>query len=323
MLRVRFAESTEAVEISLSQITADFLASLPSAAWFDIESNDDAFIEAALNAFECHPLAIKDAMRLRHPPKVEHFDDQLFILYRGIASIPDDLVFEPRQVAFFIADHYLVTFHRGSSKGIELVQEDKHFQQWLKTPLNLACKIMHLSGGLYLEAVLQFESTLAEMEDTLLNNGNDQTLIELTTYRGRLLKLMRVFNYLSGVSTFLMDAEKNGISLTINSESYHLINDLDDRFDRLNSLARMHYDICGDLINGYLSITSHQLNNTMRVLTVITAVFVPLSFLAGLYGMNFEHIPELHWKHGYFVLLGVMLLLATSLIWVFRRKRWI
>ncbi len=85
----------------------------------------------------------------------------------------------------------------------------------------------------------------------------------------------------------------------------------------------MHYDICSDLINGYLSITSHQLNETMRVLTVITAIFIPLGFLAGLYGMNFEYIPELKINHGYFYLLGFMGIIATALILLFKKKKWL
>ena len=85
----------------------------------------------------------------------------------------------------------------------------------------------------------------------------------------------------------------------------------------------MYYDICGDLINGYMSVTSHQLNATMRVLTVITALFVPLTFLAGIYGMNFEYIPELKADNGYFILLGVMAVVSVVLLMVFKKKRWL
>jgi magnesium transporter len=83
----------------------------------------------------------------------------------------------------------------------------------------------------------------------------------------------------------------------------------------------MYYEICGDLINGYLSITSHMLNNTMRVLTVITAIFVPLTFIAGIYGMNFDNIPELHTPNGYFYTLGAMLLIAIG-FGTFAYKKW-
>ena len=101
------------------------------------------------------------------------------------------------------------------------------------------------------------------------------------------------------------------------------MNDLRERLDRLLSLSQMYYDICGDLINGYMSVTSHQLNATMRVLTVITALFVPLTFLAGIYGMNFEYIPELKADNGYFILLGVMAVVSVVLLIVFKRKRWL
>ena len=85
----------------------------------------------------------------------------------------------------------------------------------------------------------------------------------------------------------------------------------------------MYYDICGDLIEGYISITSHQLNKTMQILTVITAIFIPLGLLAGLYGMNFEYMPELSWRYSYFVLLGAMFLIASSLLILFKKIKWL
>lgn len=85
----------------------------------------------------------------------------------------------------------------------------------------------------------------------------------------------------------------------------------------------MYHELCGDLLDGYLSISSHRLNNTMRVLTVITAVFVPLGFLAGVYGMNFDVMPELSKPYGYYVLLASMATIATALLGWFRFKKWI
>ncbi|RKF20373.1 hypothetical protein DBZ36_08015 [Alginatibacterium sediminis] len=109
----------------------------------------------------------------------------------------------------------------------------------------------------------------------------------------------------------------------INQAELHTVIDVHERIERLLSLSQMHYDICSDLVNGYLSVTSHQLNATMRVLTVITAIFIPLGFLAGLYGMNFEYIPELKLTHGYFYLLGFMSILALGLIGLFKKIRWL
>lgn len=85
----------------------------------------------------------------------------------------------------------------------------------------------------------------------------------------------------------------------------------------------MYYEICGDLVDGYISLTSHRLNNTMKVLTIITAIFVPLSFLAGVYGMNFENMPELGMRYSYFILLGVMGSVAVGMLLLFRKLRWL
>jgi magnesium transporter len=85
----------------------------------------------------------------------------------------------------------------------------------------------------------------------------------------------------------------------------------------------MYYEICGDLVEGYISISSHELNTTMKILTIITAIFVPLSFLAGLYGMNFENMPELRLRYGYFFALAAMASTAGLLVYVFKRKNWL
>ena len=85
----------------------------------------------------------------------------------------------------------------------------------------------------------------------------------------------------------------------------------------------MYYEICGDLVEGHISLSSHRLNNTMKILTLLNAIFVPLSFLAGLYGMNFDNMPELHHPAGYFIVLGLMATIATGMLLMFRRIRWL
>ncbi|MFT4854519.1 MAG: magnesium transporter [Bacteroidia bacterium] len=103
----------------------------------------------------------------------------------------------------------------------------------------------------------------------------------------------------------------------------HEFNDTYEQLERTSSLTRMYYDLSDDLINSSISMASHRLNGIMKVLTIITAIFVPLSFLAGLYGMNFEVMPELRFEYGYYALLGLMLFVATSLLVIFRIKRWL
>jgi len=173
-----------------------------------------------------------------------------------------------------------------------------------------------------LESLLDFDGHLGELEDKLQNGGNDQVLSELTSFKSKLIKLIRTFKYHLSISQALLN-ETNAYEFIDTESHIHTLTDLNDRFDRLATLSQMHYDICGDLIDGYLSISAHQLNVTMRVLTVITAIFVPLSFLAGLYGMNFDYIPELKHPYGYFYLLTGMSLLTLGLVALFKKKNWL
>lgn len=324
MIRVRTSNQAAPVAEGGLEIIPVFLQrSVHEKYWFDIESSDSNFIKAALEAFNCHHLAVNEALRERLPPKIEFFSEHTFMVYRGIVANTDDLIFEHQQLIFLVTDNYLVSLHRETSIGINLLLQEGRSSRLIQNPIGLACRIMYLSSSAYTDELLQFETKLAELEDQLLNAGSDSVLAQLTLYKSRLIKLLRTFTYHMNITETLIEHQKNEEDIEITYESEHVLHTLNERFHRLHSLARMQYEIIGDLMNGYLSITSHQMNNTMKVLTVITAVFVPLGFLTGLYGMNFEHIPELHARNGYFILLGVMTLITIGLLWLFRRYKWI
>ena len=286
--------------------------------WLDIQQSLSLTVEKLLAEFDAHDLAIKDIRRERHPPKVEVFDEHTFVIFRGVKSIDNKLNIKPLQMSFFVGENYLITVHPESSLSI-----DHHFAQLddyvAKTPKGLAASIMHYSCGRYLETLLEFDNELVELEDDMLNRGSDTLLKDLIRYRSQLRKMRRTFDYHEKLSEELIELWDENQDQDPFS---HDMRNLYDRCERLASLSSQQYEICGDLVDGYFSLTSHQLNNTMRILTVITAIFVPLSFLAGLYGMNFEYIPELKFKEGYFVLLSVMLLLAAAMIVIFKRKKW-
>lgn len=303
--------------------------------WIDNDMSNRAEALTMLESFNIHPLAIEDAFRDRHPPKIELFESFCFIVYRGILSVGENLDFQHLQMGLFIGERFLITTHKGKSIGIDTIVEKlaapKKYKIGFKhdsgtadafTSFGLALNIMHASSTVYLDNILSFESLLADLEDQMQNEGSDQLLTELTFYKSRLIKLRRVFSYHCGITEVLRKKPDEGVMLSYEKHE-HTTNDLHDRFDRLHTLSQMHYDICGDLIEGYISISSHRLNVTMRILTVITAVFVPLSFLAGLYGMNFEHMPELKFQHAYYVLLASMVFVAIGLLSVFKRKKWL
>lgn len=322
MIRCKFFQSDIGVTEGGDELIAKWRTDVSSRLWVDIEIDDPEWVNRKLAELNCHPLAVQDALRKRHPPKIEAFEEHLFILYRGILEVSEPIDFQHQSVAFFISENLLVSLHPGKSIGVDYIWTNSN-QPIAQGTYDVALAVMHYSSGKYLETILQFESVLSDIEDELQSHGNDEMLANLTSYRSKLLKLKRTFNYQQNITKKLLETKRTVAGINVSTEDYlHLTIDVHERFERLYSLTQMHYEICGDLIEGYLSIASHQLNVTMRILTVITAIFVPLSFMAGLYGMNFEYIPELKMKYGYFYLLGSMLLCATGLILFFKQKRW-
>ena len=290
--------------------------------WIDFRDQDEIQEQALLKDLGCHPLAIQDAQRMRHPPKVEDFDDHFFILYKGISDIKPGLILQQIQIALFAGSNILITRHNGQSFAIDHWWSSQELSSVIKEPFILATKIIHHSFGRYLEAVLDFEQLLSEKEEAMQRSQDDNDLIDLTAYKARLRKLRRAFNYHERLAAGMLHFVENHADPRYKHMN-HDVQDLHDRADRILSLLAMYYEICGDLIEGYLSVTSHRLNKTMQVLTVVTTIFVPLSFLAGVYGMNFDNIPELHHEYGYFLLLGTMALIGTGAFLVFKLKRWI
>lgn len=291
--------------------------------WIDFDCHDREEEHLYLTKLGCHPLAISDAHRDRHPPKIEEFDDYIFMLYRGIYETGKDLVFDHLQISLFVGSNILITSHARKSISINKLFDEEGQKHLFKSPLTLGLRIFHYSCGIYLQQLFDFEEKLEAIEDKFQEGGDDKMMQEITLYQSRLTKLKRTFSYHRNIGEELKVLVSDDDSLIIHVSDQHTVTDVHERIERLLSLSQMHYDICSDLVNGYLSVASHQLNATMRVLTVITAIFIPLGFLAGLYGMNFEYIPELKVTHGYFYLLGFMAFIAVSLIVFFKKQRWL
>jgi magnesium transporter len=295
-----------------------------SVLWLDIDREDPKQEEKLLREkLNLHPMAIQDAQRDRHPPKVEEFDHFTLLIYRGLKRFDEGLDVEHIQASFFVGANFLVSYHNGPALSIQkLWQEEAEVKSLLYKPAMMLARILRASVYRYLDGILALENDLSQIEDQMLQHPSDSIMHDLVIYRSRLRKLNRIFNYHERMVRKILQestAELNMEDIPL----YHAIQDVYDKCERLNTLGAMFYDQCGDLVEGHLSLTSHQLNKTMQALTVITAIFVPLGLLAGIYGMNFENIPELKAENGYFILLGSMAAVAVTLLLFFRRRGWI
>lgn len=290
--------------------------------WIDICGANIEEHQPLLLELGCHPLAIQDGVVKEHQPKIEYFDDNVLILYRDIHAIQSALVLEREKLAFLVFERVLITLHRNTCEGIEQAKKTLLKRGLNKSPLHLALKIMRLSADVYIQHVLEFEDILSGLEDGVSKGDGEQVMSDLISHRSNLQKLMRQFNYQINITSSLSnDEEFDG--WRSNEKDQHEITDLHDRFERLTVLSNMQYEISGDLLDGFLSLSSHRLNESMRILTVIMSIFVPLSFLTGFYGMNFEYMPELKYKYSYFIFVGFLVSVAAGLLFWFKRKKWL
>lgn len=289
--------------------------------WLDIEGPSSGKSAELLSAkFKLNPADIKEALRDRHPPRFTGDGEQLFVLLKPLNSDAHSLDFSTQQMAIFVGSNYVITRHNRESNYILMLRQ-KLLQDKLKlaSPYQLAALLSQRMITRYGRILLDLEERLDVVEDELLEKPNERLVQELLGYKTALRKMRRILNYHMTVL--------RGLSRHIQKQK---LVDVEDQFEdiaieaeRFNSLADLYQNMINDLIDGYISLNAHQLNQVMRVLTVVTVMFLPLGLLVGIYGMNFEHMPELKSRNGYFVLLGFMGLTVTSLIILFRKKRWL
>lgn len=302
------------------ELLAQWHATPDSHIWLDIEGAPSDGTRKLLESMYCEELAIDDCFRARHPPKVEHFEHSTFILFRGISRIDENLELLPQQIGMWAGKRHLITVHNGESVSINHLWARAAEQRVFKGPGLLALNIIHYACGRYLEKLLDFEDRLSDLEDGLLSDHSEDDMKELAGYRSRLRRLRRVFSYHKTLAEHIWRDSSPFLGY---DDSSHVRRDVYDRCERLYSLCQMYYEICGDLVEGHISLSSHNLNQTMKVLTIISALFIPMTFIAGIYGMNFEYMPEFGWRYSYFAVLGIMAALAVSMLVLFRRIKWL
>lgn len=290
--------------------------------WLNIEGELTTALQQELQqTFGLHPLALQDASRDRHPPKIEDFNAHTFIILRGLSADSESIDCDNILLAMFVSERFIVTRHLDRSLSIERTMtalESGSLSLSAGTGA-IALKISRFVIKRYHKILFDLEVRLEELESVMLTTADDKVLAEVVLYKTDLTRLRRNFHYHVELFNTLRDEP----FVPFDTSLAHEINDVCEHQHRAASLADLFYQVSSDLIDGYISISAHRLNNIMKVLTIITAIFVPLTFIAGIYGMNFEYIPELKHHNGYFIVWGVMLTITAVLIWLFRKRKWI
>jgi len=272
-----------------------------------------------LEQFDLDPVAIEEAQRDRHPPSFEVFKQCIYVLLKPLDAESDSLDFSTLQLAMFSANNFLITRHSKESPYLaKLWQKMEQDGCTDESPLSVVASMSKRVAQRYGRVLLDLEQRLDVIEDELFDSPTDTLMKELVSYNTGLRKMHRILAYYVNVFDSLRQLmQKN------NDHQLNEFNDIYAIIERFTSLSAVYQDVITDLIDAYISLNGHRLNQIMKVLTIVTVIFVPLTLLVGIYGMNFENMPELKSQNGYYILLAIMSGIAILMLYLFRRVRWL
>ncbi len=289
--------------------------------WVDVQGlGDEAILWGLSEVFSIHPLAIEDIVHVPQRPKTQAYDNHQLLFTRMLSGGRDGNV-GLEQVSFIIGPKYVVTFQEregdvfGSIRS-RLASEKKALR--CKSADHLAYVLLDRIVDAYFPVIENLGDCIADLEEEVFAGSGDGTLQELSEVRSTLLTVRRsIWPLRETVHTLIRDDAE-----FFQPEVRVFLRDVYDHCVNASEMVEAYRELGASLMNSYLSVVSNRMNEIMKVLTVMSTIFIPLTFLSGLYGMNFVWMPERDWKWSYPILIGVMLLISLALLAFFKRRGW-
>ncbi|SRR5579883_290890 len=295
-----------------------------SVSWVDVQGLGSVDILQRLrDIFDLHPLVLEDMVNVPERPKIEDYEDQLLIIARMIVPKERTYGFHSEQVSFVLSKNYLLT-----------VQEEPEHDclNGVRARISHNKGIIRKQGVDYLvytllDAIIDgffpvlegYGERLEELEEEVMVNPNRQTLQKIYQIRRELLQLRRaIWPQRDVINSLIRDGYEH-----ISEEVRIYLRDCYDHAVQVMDMVETYRELASGLMDVYLSAVSNKMNEIMKLLTVVSAIFIPLTFIAGVYGMNFEHMPELKSYWGYPICLASMATIAGGLMFFFWRRGWL
>ncbi|MFZ3590250.1 magnesium/cobalt transporter CorA [Bacillus sp. DJP31] len=282
--------------------------------WVDFNCPTEEELDFLNDPLNFHPLAIDDCLHILQRPKLDYYEDYTFFVAQAI----NPTTFSREEVDIFLGENYIITFHHEPSPEIDAVWErvghSKNLDKW--EPTLVLYHVMDKIVDNYFPLVYQVEDTLDEINVNSRKRSMESLLKKLFEARQDLLSLRHTVSPMRDLTYRMIKSQR----LTGIQGKMEYFSDIHDHLLKLVEMLEACRELTADMRDGYISLNSHQTNRVMKVLTVITTIFMPLTFIAGIYGMNFDYMPELKWKYGYFQTLFVMFAVGMGMFLWFRKK---
>jgi magnesium transporter len=313
--------TTEQVAHTIGDITR--YRDTDSVTWVNVEGLVNVgLIEAIGREFDIHPLVLEDILNTQQRPKFEQFDDYLFLVFKVIYPADDGVSMNYEQVSILILDDFIFTFKEKQDAFFDpIVARLRNHRGRFRThgADYLAYTLLDTVVDHYLALQDYLDEIVETIEEDLLGNPGTGTLATIQRVRRELIFIRRSVSPLRELLNGMLRSDH----MLIGDETLIYFRDVQDHVLRVTDALDTYRDMMTGLLDIYNSTISNRMNEIMKVLTIFASIFIPLTFLTGVYGMNFHYMPELAWKWSYPLLWSAFLLIAVLLLVYFWRKKWL
>lgn len=278
-------------------------------------------IEKIGNHYNIHPLTLEDTVNTSQRPKVEDYDNYMFVVLKMLYHDTNENVIT-EQVSFILGDNYVLSFQEAEGDVFDTVRDRIRFSKGRIRGLGSDYLLYALVDAVidhYYIIVETMGNKIEDLEDNLFNGFSQEEISqEIQNLKREVLKVRRAIFPLREI---ISKIEKNENEL-IKDKTLHYFRDIYDHVIQLSENIDIFREMTWSLMDMYMTALSNKMNEVMKVLTIIATIFIPLTFIAGVYGMNFDNIPELHYQYAYFILWGIMIVLFLAMVYYFKKKKW-
>lgn len=282
--------------------------------WIDADVED---LELLQPLFNLHDLAVEDCLSEEDQrPKIEIYESHYFIVVNSI-RFDDEEIFL-RALNVFLGRHYIITVTKQKINELRILKP-MLWEQEVSEPDMFLYLLIDLVVDNYFSVGDRIEARIEKLEEDILMHTKKSHLSEIIGLRSEILWLKKMLGPQKEVINTL---NKKDLRL-IDDQLQKYFSDIYENAVKISETFETYRDLMGNLREAYQSSIANRANEIMRVFTAITTIFMPLTVITGIYGMNFDHMPELHTKYGYYGVIGVMLTLGCGMLYVFRKKEWL
>lgn len=291
--------------------------------WFNIDGlHDTDLIQQIGSAYGIHPLNLEDILDTNSRPKFDDMEEYLFLSFKMLTLGSNGKRLQQEQVSLALGGTWLLSFQEVPGDSFNPVRERLRSGKGRMRKMGpdyLAYSLIDATVDYYFEVVEDIGSKIDAIDKQVLDSPTPILLKQLHALKNDLVKIRKAIWPLRDVINNLQRAD----SPLVRQETEVFLRDLHDHIIQLIETVETYRDLVSGLFDIYLSSQSNKTNDIIKVLTIITSIFVPLTFIVGVYGMNFQYLPELTWHFGYHAVWGVMIGIALGMVGYFRRRGWI